>query len=118
MIFAVSNGKIKPSKHFNLGITIKSLTNSKKIVNLLNRTGHCCSYTILGLETEATFTACLWSEICPEDIIQEKNVCTGLAFDNFDRFVDTDTGKDTMHDTVGIIFQILLVMDQLNKELL
>lgn len=42
---------------------------------------------------------------CPEDIIQEKNLCTGLAFDNFDRFVDTDTGKDTLHDTVGIIFQ-------------
>lgn len=106
VIFAVSNGKIKPSKHISLGITIKSLTNSKKIVHLLNRSGHCCSYTILeGLETEATFTACLRSEICPEDIIQEKNLCTGLAFDNFDRFVDTDTGKDTLHDTVGIIFQ-------------
>ena len=33
VIFAVSNGKIKPSKHISLGITIKSLTNSKKIVN-------------------------------------------------------------------------------------
>lgn len=32
-------------------------------------------------------------------------MCTGIAFDNFDRFVDTLTGKDTLHDTVGIIYQ-------------
>ena len=32
-------------------------------------------------------------------------MCTGLAFNNFDRFVDTLTGKDTVHDTVGIIYQ-------------
>ncbi|VVC93252.1 unnamed protein product [Leptidea sinapis] len=30
---------------------------------------------------------------------------THVAFDNFDRFVDTATGKDTLHDTVGIIYQ-------------
>lgn len=31
---------------------------------------------------------------------------THVAFDNFDRFVDTCGGKDTLHDTVGIIYQI------------
>lgn len=30
---------------------------------------------------------------------------TGVVFDNFDRFVETHNGKDTLHDTVGIIFQ-------------
>jgi len=30
---------------------------------------------------------------------------TGVAFDNFDRFVETSSGKDTLHDTVGIIYQ-------------
>ncbi|GFS81882.1 hypothetical protein TNCV_1544991 [Trichonephila clavipes] len=29
----------------------------------------------------------------------------GIAFDNFDRHVDTLTEKDTLHDTVGIIYQ-------------
>lgn len=29
-----------------------------------------------------------------------------VAFDNYDRFVETITGKDTLHDTVGIIYQI------------
>ncbi|CAB3999456.1 Hypothetical predicted protein, partial [Paramuricea clavata] len=32
---------------------------------------------------------------------------TGVAFDNFDRFVETLSGKDTLHDTVGIAYQIL-----------
>lgn len=88
-------------------MTMKSLTNSKKIVNILNKYGHCCSYSTLeGLETEATFSAIGRSLLCPEDIIPENNLCTGLAFNNFDRFGrNTCTGKHTLHDTVGIMFQ-------------
>lgn len=106
LIYAATNGNIKTSKHITLGMAIKSLTNSKKIVNILHKYGHCCSYSTLeGLETEATFSATRRSVLCPEDIIPENNLCTGLAFNNFDRFVDTCTGKDTLHDTVGIMFQ-------------
>ena len=105
-IFAVRNGSIKPSKHIALGMALKSLTSSKKVINIVNKYGHCCSYTVLEeLETEATFASTSRTQICPEDIIRAPNLCTGLAFDNFDRFVDTMTGKDTLHDTVGIIFQ-------------
>lgn len=87
-------------------MSLKSLTNSKKIVNIINRYGHCCSYTSLeGIETEATFCSTLRSDVCPEGIIRSKNLCTGVAFNNFDRFVNTSSGKDTLHDTVGIIFQ-------------
>ncbi|KAG5894728.1 hypothetical protein JTB14_006147 [Gonioctena quinquepunctata] len=32
-------------------------------------------------------------------------LCTGVAFDNFDRYVDTLDGKETLYDTVGIIYQ-------------
>ena len=28
-----------------------------------------------------------------------------LSFDNYDRYVETLTGKDTLHDTVGIAYQ-------------
>lgn len=28
-----------------------------------------------------------------------------MAFDNFDKFVETSSGKDTLHDTVGIVYQ-------------
>lgn len=30
---------------------------------------------------------------------------TNVAFDNFDRFVETSSGKNTLHDTVGIVYQ-------------
>ena len=34
------------------------------------------------------------------------SLTTGVAFDNFDRFVETLSGKDTPHDTVGIAYQL------------
>lgn len=33
------------------------------------------------------------------------NLHTGLAFDNYDCFVETLSGSDTLHDTVGIVYQ-------------
>lgn len=105
-IFCVTNGTIKPSKHITLGMTVKSLTSSRRIINILNRLGHCCNYTTLEeLETEATYSSVHRSEICPPDIIRKSSLCTGVAFDNFDRYVDTLNGKETLHDTVGIIYQ-------------
>lgn len=106
LIFAATSGKIKPSKHITLGLTLKSLTNSKKIINIVNRFGHCASYTVLEeLETESTLASVSNTDVCPENIKRLSNLGTGLAYNNFDRFVDTTSGKDTLHDTVGIVFQ-------------
>ena len=44
------------------------------------------------------------STICPEAIKTSPNVCTGIAYDNYDRFVETKDGKNTLRDTVGIIY--------------
>ncbi|GFY39738.1 hypothetical protein TNIN_273081 [Trichonephila inaurata madagascariensis] len=105
-IYCVSNGTVKPSKHITLGMTVKSLTSSRKMINNLNRLGHCCNYnTLEELETEATISSVNRSQIFPPDIIQNLSLSTGVAFDNFDRYVDTLTGKDTLQDTVGIIYQ-------------
>lgn len=57
------------------------------------------------METEATFASVYNAHVCPEDIRRSPELSTGLAYNNFDRFVDTTSGKDTLHDTVGIIFQ-------------
>ncbi|GBP96603.1 hypothetical protein EVAR_65156_1 [Eumeta japonica] len=61
--------------------------------------------SIEELETEATYYSMLKSTICPDAIKTSSNLCTGIAFDNYDRFVETNDGKDTLHDTVGIIYQ-------------
>lgn len=105
VIYAITNGRIKTAKHITLGIAIKSLTNSRKLLDILNRFGHSCSYTIVEeLETEATFSSNEGTQVCPDDIMRKPNLNTGLAFNNFDRYVETLTGKNTLHDTVGIIF--------------
>ncbi|CAH1112528.1 unnamed protein product [Psylliodes chrysocephalus] len=101
-IFCVNNGTVKPSKHITLALTIKSLTNSRKSINILNRFGHCCNYyTLEEFETEVNIA----SVDC-------------VAFDNFDRFVDTLNGKETLHDTVGIIYQNIddNVQEELNVD--
>lgn len=57
IIYAATNGNIKTSKHVTLGMALKSLSSSKKIVDLVNKYGHCCSYHVVEeLETELTFS--------------------------------------------------------------
>lgn len=105
-IFNVTSKRVKTKKHLTLGLSLKSLTSSRKFVEIINRCGHCCSYHVAEeIETEMTSTSCQRSTRCPESIIRRKGLHTGLAFDNFDRIVDTSSGKDTLHDTVGIIYQ-------------
>lgn len=43
------------------------------------------------------------SQLIPSGIIPVGN-STNIAYDNYDRFVETLCGKDTLHDTVGIIY--------------
>lgn len=83
LIYAASGHKIKTSKHITLGLTVKSLCNSKKVVNILSKYGHCCSYTTLEeLETELTFSTVNSGYVCPEDILRRPDLNTGVAFDN------------------------------------
>ena len=41
----MTRGLVKPQKHLLLGLGVKSMTGSKKVLNILNRLGHCISYT-------------------------------------------------------------------------
>ena len=41
---------------------------------------------------------------------------TGVAWDNFDHFVETISGKDTLHDTVGIAYQTVITHDSNETE--
>lgn len=67
VIYNATKGKIKTSKHITLAMTLKSLTSSRKIIEIINRYGHCCSYQVVEeLETEATFASSNHSEVCPD----------------------------------------------------
>ena len=59
VIYCVSHGNMKPSKHLCLALTLKSLTGSRKIIEILNRFGHCVGYYgAEQLETQLATTIC------------------------------------------------------------
>lgn len=87
MIFSVQKSLVKTSKH----ITPRSekFDKQQKVINMINKFGHCCSYSVLErIETEATFTSMNANDLCSEDVRRVSNLSTGVAFNNFDRFVE------------------------------
>ena len=106
MLYALTDGNVKPSKQLKLGLVMKKLTSRRKVVEILNRYGHSASYhTIEEIENELTLNSTTQMQLTPYGMQLEPGYCTGVAFDNFDRCVETTTGKDTLHDTVGIAYQ-------------
>lgn len=111
VIFDVHRGRVKPSKHLTLGFTVKALSGSRKIIDILNKYGVSPSYHVLEeLETRAANSAIKTSAILPPEVVRLANYITVLAFNNFDRFTDSkrNFGQDSLHDTVGIVSQIQL----------
>ena len=106
IVFAAANGLVKPAKHLQMGIAMKSLTGSRKILEILNRLGHSVSYHVgEELETELTISTDYKQQVTPHGMQLLSSLSTELAFDNFDRYIETLSGKDTLHDTVGIAYQ-------------
>ena len=102
-VFSVINGRKKASKNLKLGLAVESMAGTKKLIGMLNRYGHCVSYTLTEeLETELTFTVTSASKISPHDLVPDSSLTVGI-----DRFVETLSGKNTLHDTVGIVYQSL-----------
>ena len=95
-----------------LGIALKSLTGSRKFVEIMNRLGHCISYhTIEEIETEATFESTKNNFFTSSGMKLDPECGTGVAWDNFDRFVETVSGEDTLHGAVGIAYQTVIIDD-------
>ena len=114
IVFAVTGGIFKPRKHIMLGMAMKKLTSSRKVIEILNRLGYSISYTTVEeLETELTMQLNNESQATPFGMKLTPNLKTGIAFDNYDRYVETLSGKNTLHDTVGIAYQDIYIMIQL-----
>ena len=87
-------------------MTLKSLTGSKKVIELLNRFGHCIGYTLCEeYETEIARQALQKEKATPEGILAAKGLTTAIPWDNYDENNDTLSGSGTLHDTQGICFQ-------------
>ena len=108
VIFPASSGCKLPIKHLKLGAALKSLTSRRKAVEILNRYGHCANYyAVEEIETELTFSATETQMETPIGMSACSKGGVGCAFDNFDQFVESQSGKDTLHDTVGISYDLV-----------
>lgn len=106
VVYGIFNEKFKTSKHIKLGMTLKSLTGNREIIDIIHRYGHCISYSAIEeLELEATHFSTQKSPLCSEAIKKTPNLCTDVAFDICDQCVETKSSEDTLHGTVGIIYQ-------------
>ena len=116
-VFAATAGLKKPQKHLMLGIALQSLTGSKKFIEIMNRLEHCASYhTTEEIETEATFESAKRKLVTPLEMKLNPRCGTDVGWDNFDRFVETITGKETLHDTVGITYQTITEEEPIDQE--
>lgn len=95
-------------------MAIKTISGSKKIVTILNRLGHSINYNLVEeYETELVFSSDAQQDgILPEGMFPNPNLNTGLAYDNYDCYVETANGKNTLHDTVGIAYQNIVAETQ------
>ena len=106
VVHVTSRGNLKPSKHMSLGLGIKSLTGSRKVIDLLNHFGHCINYhKVEEIETDLASNILQSNSSTPEGIVMVPGCSLGLAWDNYDDITETLSGANTLHDTVGICYQ-------------
>ena len=106
VIYATTRGRTKPGKHLTLGLGLKSMTGSRKVIEVLNRHGHCIGYhTAEIIETDLATQIVNRQNVTPDGLLQHSGLCTFLAWDNYDERTETLSGLGTLHDTVGICYQ-------------
>ena len=105
VVFAATSGKQRPANHLQIGMVIKSLAGSKKVITMLICLGHCINYNqIEELETELM---CNCSNAHHQECQKKRVALQGFAFDSYHRLAETFSGKDTLHDTVRIAWQMV-----------
>ena len=106
MCYATLDGKWKTAKHTSIAITLHHLTGSAKLITLLNRYGHCCSYFyVLECETAWCEQILTNDEELPNGIVVNSNRTLHLCWDNWDLIEETASGAATTHSTHGILIQ-------------
>ena len=94
------------SKHLLLGMSVRHLTGSAELITVLNRFGHCASYSVLlELETALCSSIEQRQSAIPPSIVPDQNSFIHLCRDNFDLTEETPSGAGTTHTEHGIVIQ-------------
>ncbi|XP_030837116.1 uncharacterized protein LOC105437992 [Strongylocentrotus purpuratus] len=112
-MYNVTRGSTRPWKNTVLGLGLASLTGCKIALQVLNRLGHCISYSeIKGIESEFAYSVADDQHDVPDGIALQPNLATASVWDNNDANVETLDGKETFHATVGHTYQNVIEDDQ------
>lgn len=104
IIYFSSKGRKPTPKHYSLAMSIRHISGSAKLINLINGLGHCISHTAV-LEYD-TALAEMQLDLCNNlPIGIEKQQFTTIVWDNIDFREETQSGHETTHHTNGIIIQ-------------
>ncbi|MES9950704.1 MAG: hypothetical protein ABW118_17235 [Candidatus Thiodiazotropha sp.] len=104
--YAATHGEWVMPKHLLLSMTVRHLTGSAELITILNRFGHCQSYTrTLELETAMCSSITANDSVLPPNISLQNNSVIHFCWDNFDLNEETPSGSGTTHSTHGIVIQ-------------
>ena len=79
-----------------MDLALNNLTGSRKVAEMISRLGHCANYhTIKKIENEMVVEATKSVKATPFEMSLNASTATGVSWDNFDRFEETKSGKDT-----------------------
>ena len=101
LIYARSNGRLKTPKHIAVGVSLHQMTQSREVVTLINKLGHCVSYQ----EVQRIDTS--WTDMqkssdhptVPLNMVPGRT--TRAAGDNFNRSTEALEGQH--HDVVNMV---------------
>ena len=93
-------------KHLLLSMTVRHLTGSAELITILNRFGHCQSYTrTLELKTAMCSSISANDLVLPPNISLHNNSVIHFCWDNFDLNEETPSGTGTTHSMHGNVIQ-------------
>ena len=108
-VFCCSGSQLLPGKHIRLGLALKSISGSQRVVKLMNRNGHCASDETLrriDMDIEESINLDSGGNV-PKGIAKQSGRSVGTAWDNLDINMETLSGLGTIHHTYGIVYQNL-----------
>ena len=104
LIYAEAKGRKQTHKSLALGMTVRQLTGSRKLINILHGLGHTVSS-----DTVCTHDSALATLQISDSVVIPRNANVGvfstLVWDNNDFHEETVGGKGTTHVVNGIIIQ-------------
>ena len=87
-------------------MSVRHLTGGAELITVLNRFGHCASYSVLlELETAMCSSKEQRQSAIPPSVVPDQNSFIHLCMDNFDLTEQTPSGAGTTHTAHGIVIQ-------------